>query len=136
MKVDDFKRLKVIIENKLEWSEDDIFQIEQRLGSFFQEIQGILFQQRIEYENLCTKKDHLYGNLYKKYKYKDDYSWDTKGEIESQIKSDRSYVDLCVERNKQGAIIEYLEGTLKNISSIQFQIRDFIAYKKFKAGQF
>jgi hypothetical protein len=68
---------------------------------------------------LLTEKDRIYGTLYEKFKYNCNKEWDSKAEIESQIKKEKEYIDIVIKINRQQVIVEYLENTLKNITILK-----------------
>jgi len=89
-----------------------------------------------ELNTIETKMKELYGTLYRHYKFNDNHSWETKGEIESQIYADQKYQTLLIECNKQKYIVKELEGCLDNIKTVSFQIKNLIALLKYKAGMY
>lgn len=135
MTLEDFKKLKKYIHEQIKWDEDNLLEMEQKLSVLYQEVQDVLTNQRLLYENLLLEKDQIYGKLYESFKFESVRQWDTKNEIDSQIKSNHKYYEKALECNQLAVIVEYLENTLKNISSIGYQIRDFIKYKIFQSGR-
>ena len=77
-----------------------------------------------------------YGRLYKHFKYEDDHTWDSKGEIESQIFADKKYSALTLKHNEQTYVVKQLEGCLNNIKHTSFQIKNLISLLKFRSGMF
>jgi len=87
-----------------------------------------------ELKELEVKKLAKHGELYKHYKFFDNHSWGNKGEIESQICSDKTYQYICREYNKQEYIVKELEGFFKNLKDLMFQVKNTIDLMKFKSG--
>ena len=136
MTLDNFKKFQSTIDKSIKWNEETIFEMETKLGKLYQDVLNLLFAERVIYENMITEKNELYGKFLHdvKFSIKSQYKYDTKAEIDSQINREPEYKKLCIDLNLQGAMIEYMDNTLKNISSISYQIRDYIKWKMFKSG--
>ena len=134
MELETFKKLKKITNERLLWTEETILETEKNLSKFYQEYQDVFSTEKLEHLDLITEKERIYGVLYEKFKYNDNKEWDSKAEIESQIKKQKEYTDICIKINRQQVIVEYLENTLKNITNISYNVREFIKWKMFLAG--
>lgn len=87
-----------------------------------------------ELDNLNISLKKKYGDLYKHYKYEDDRNWDTKGEIESQIYSNKDYCTMWRIYNEQKYIVKELEGILENLKSLSYDIKELNQLIRFKSG--
>lgn len=129
MEIEKFKKFRKEIDTLIQWTEPDILTMEQRLGTLYQEVLKVQYTEREVYENMISDRKKLYGKLYHKVKYEHDYNYDTKSEIETQVLSNDEYHALSIRINQQAAMMEYIEGTLKNITAIPFQIKEYIHWK-------
>ena len=138
MNSEDFKKLKIIVDDEICFDEnsslDSMFILSTRLPNVYQRYLDVYTNEFEIYKNLIADKDKKFGNLLHFYKYKDDYKWDTKHELDAKILSDKSYYDLQIKCNKQEAVVKYLEKTLTNITNMGHYIKSCIEIKKYYAG--
>ena len=89
----------------------------------------------IAYKQKEKERDSKYRELYEY--YRDHYSVKLKNtEIEYYVKSEEEYQKISSELHKLKTNLEYIEGILKQISQLNFQIKNAIEWQKFKAGLF
>lgn len=93
-------------------------------------------RETIELNKIKVEMKRVHGELYRKYKYEDNRAWDTKGEIESQIYTEKKYTDLCIKYHEQEYIVKTLEGCTETLKTASFQIRNTIDFLKYKSGIF
>ena len=134
MEINQFKKFQKQIKSQLNWDEESMLDMEKKLGKFYQELLDVQFVERKEYEDLVSKQKAKYGEVYHKVKYLNDFNYESKNEIDTQVHCDEDYMKLCYRLNQQGAIIEYIEGTLKNITGVPYQIRDYQKWVFYKNG--
>lgn len=134
MDIQTFKRLKKMVENELSLDENDISTMSFKIPNLYQKYLDIFSNEFLELNNLEVEIKSKFGELYKKYKYKDDYEWSNKNEIESQIHSNEDFRNLRIRFNEQEFIVKYLEKTLENINRLSFSLKNYIDIMKFKHG--
>lgn len=94
-----------------------------------------IFVKQLElYKNLLLEKDRLYGELWEYYKYKGKYSAGTKGEVEAFLFSDERWIEHNKEVIKQECITKYVENILSDVKQLNFNLKNFIEYKKYLEG--
>src|SRR5210317_1690339 len=108
MKIEDFKRLIKLMEEEVKITDDNLLERSYRYPDTYMRYLAIFTNQLTELKSLEVRKKEMYGKLFKYYKYEDDRNWETKQEIESQIYSDKKYVDICVQYNEQEAMVKHL----------------------------
>jgi hypothetical protein len=131
----DFSQLKKIIEEILKIEENNILSKSMEIPVKYHKILGIYVKELDSLENLKSKLEKKYGELYKQYKYNDNYNWERKNEIESQIYSNSEYNKLKLEINRQEIITEYLSKSLNNLNNMSFHIKNYIDMRKYLNGE-
>lgn len=85
-------------------------------------------------EGYKFKAKSEYARLYKMFRWDWEYDVSARQDIETLIHGEDSYqtiqknIEIC--RNK----LTVIEGTLKSINSLGFNLKNFIEYEKLKAG--
>jgi hypothetical protein len=134
MTLDDFKKLKIVVEKDLKWDKDTAQSKEIQLSTLYAKYLDVFMTQANIRRKLELKKLKLYGTLYHKYKFDFQFQLDTKSEVESYINADDEYYDLSLELSNQEMITNYLGEVLKEINTIGFNIKDYIELEKLKRG--
>jgi endonuclease IV len=137
MTEDKFIEWKAFFNEALTFSESEtkLTNLTRALPSIYQKAIGILTDQLQEVKTIGLVRDEIYSKLYSNQKIGQGRSYSSK-EIDILIKSEKKYVDICVEYNKQEVYFKYLEATIDNIKKISFQIKNYIDMKKFFAGDY
>lgn len=130
----DFEKLQKITETKITFEKHSLLGKLTEIPVLYQTYLRILMKEQKELNDLKSKQEVLYGQLYQTYKFESTYRWETKNEIESQINSDPSYTSIKAQYQDQEVVVNYLSITLDNIKSMSFQIRAYIDYEKFLNG--
>ena len=130
----DFEKLQKITEQKVTFEKHNLLGKLTELPVLYQTYLRILINEQKELNELKSKQDIIYGQLYQTYKFESQYRWDTKNEIESQINADSTYNSIRSSCMEQESVVNYLSITLDNIKSMSFQIRSYIDYEKFLNG--
>jgi TorA maturation chaperone TorD len=134
MKLKNFEKLQGIIKRSIIWEEEDIESMEQKLGKMYQNLTNIFFKEKLLTDDLQTELKKKYSEVFIDLKEKSNRAYDSKYEIETVINSNDDYYKLCLEFNKQRAILDWLEKTLDNLNNIKFEIKDYMNWKLFKSG--
>ena len=137
MDIVEFKELKkeLLEELKLEnYDMDNLTTKSERIPNLYQKYLDIFMTESCELSMLEVKMKKTFGELLHHYKYKDDYSWENKWEVEAKIDSDKKYYQLKTKFVLQEAIVDFLEKSLKNIKEMRWDIKSIIDIKKFNAG--
>lgn len=131
----DFEKLQQVAEKQIQFDKDNLQGKLTDLPRLYQGYLRILIKEQKELSALKNKLDERFGQLYQLYKFESTYRWESKNEIESQINSDQSYIQLKIKYQEQDSVVNYLSITLDNIKSMSFQIRSYIDYEKFLNGE-
>lgn len=134
MTVEEFNKLKVIIEKDTTLEESKMLETSIKLPSLYQKYLSIYMNEVNILKTMRADQENNYGTLLKKFKYEDSYKWDTKAEIESQISGDSKYHERKLLIAKQEFMVDYLEKTLENIQRMGFSVKNWIEIKKFLVG--
>ena len=70
------------------------------------------------------------GQLFKHYKFEDNYTWGSTKEIESQIQCDPAYTKMQRDLNKQKYYLNFITETLNDIKGMGFVIKNYMDYEK------
>lgn len=100
------------------------------LPSLVQKWQTLYTKQNFIVQKAKIDLEELYGQLFKHYKFDDNYSWGSTKEIESQIYADPNYVQKLRDYTDQKYYLEYIIETLGTIKGLSFTIKNYIEYKK------
>jgi hypothetical protein len=136
MTLEQLEELKKIANEDLKLDSDNIEKKTLQLSTIYQRYLEIYIKEIRQLKKLSLDKDKLYGELYKHYKFVDDYKWDTKSEIDSMVKSDDKYYKMALENSNQEAVVSYLEQLLSNIKSVGYSIKNYVDFAKLKQGMF
>ncbi len=135
MESEDFKKLKIKTAEIVGFDEEDILNQSLIVPRLYQRYLDIYVVELEKYRSLVSKKDKLYGELWRKVRVDGDVRWTTKEEILSQIRADKNYYALIVSMDKQEVVVKYLEKTLVNIKDMSYNIKNYIDVKKFITGR-
>ena len=136
MNIETFNKLKQIADKELTFDEKKADIACANVPAMYQRYLDIY---STEFHLLKTKQadlEMLYGELYKKVKFHDQYQWGAKGEVDSQINTNVEYYRLRIEVAQQEVIVQYLEQLLDNIKRLSYTIKNWIDIKKFMAGMY
>lgn len=87
----------------------------------------------LELKRLIVEKDRFFGERVKF--YKENYPRDLKmTEIERYIDSEREYIEKLKMCKLQETICQFLEGIVKRVQSLGFDIKNYIELRKFLSG--
>jgi hypothetical protein len=134
--INTFKKLKVLAEKEIQFTEKNALEISERVPNFFQKYLDIYTEELRTLKMLEVDREKKYGELYKHFKHKDQYEWTQKAEIESQMNADPSYYELRMQIVQQEYIVKYLEQVLDNIKRLSYSIKNWIEIRKFQAGMY
>lgn len=82
-----------------------------------------------EFEELDLKRGKVYKELFYYYKFEFELQLDKK-ELETFIKSDEKYITIMKELKEIEVILKFIEEALKNLNNFNWNIRNWIEYKK------
>jgi hypothetical protein len=136
MTLEDLQKLKTISEDQLTINEENILTKSLNLPLYYQQYSQIYVKELKLLKVLSLDKDKLFGELYHHYKFKSDFSLDTKGEIVTYIQADQKYYDKCLEVSNQEVVCKFIEQLLDNINKTGYSIKNYIELKKMKEGLF
>jgi hypothetical protein len=136
MTLEQLEELKKIANEDLKLDSDNIEKKTLQLSTIYQRYLEIYIKEIRQLKKLSLDKDKLYGELYKHYKFVDDYKWDTKSEIDSMVKSDDKYYKIALDMSNEEAVVSYLEQLLSNIKSVGYSIKNYVDFAKLKQGMF
>jgi len=129
-----FEKLKTKVKQDLTITESNIVMKCLEVPKLFMKYNEIFVKQLDHYKNLLLEKDRLYGDLYEHYKYNGKYSAGTKGEVEAFLYADERWIELNREVIKQECITKYVENVLSDVKQLNFNLKNFIEYKKYLEG--
>lgn len=130
----EFKELQDYLEEKLTFNEDNIAVQTMELASIHHKLIRLLSSMTKDKVSIETKLDEMYGALYKYYKFESEYRWETKGEIESQIYSDKKYSPIKEKLNQITVQITFVGKSLDSLKEISYQIKNYIEFQKLMNG--
>jgi hypothetical protein len=107
MKIEDFQKLKDFIEKEMKIDKNNILEKTIQISNLYPNLLKIYSKERRNLKNLDLLKDKLYGELYHHYKFKFDFSLDSKSEIDTYVKSDDKYYQICLEYNQQEIQVDF-----------------------------
>ena len=96
---------------------------------------GYLTEEGLRLKKINLESASEYSRLYKHYRWSDEADM-VRGEIPDIIKGEASYQTIMkkLEISKQKLVI--IEGTLKAITGLGFNIKTYIEYEKLKNGSY
>lgn len=87
----------------------------------------------LELKRLIVEKDRFFGERVKY--YREDHPRELKmAEIERYIDSEREYIEKVKICRLQETICQFLEGIVKRVNSLGFDIKNYIELRKFLSG--
>jgi hypothetical protein len=115
-------------------SESSVLKLTKSIPGLYQQAIDIFTDQLRETKDLAVLKEEIYSKHWKKF-YDGNKTY-SKPEIDVLIKQQQSYLNVCIEYNKQEMYLKYFEATMDNIKKVSFQIKNYIDVKKFFAGDY
>ena len=134
MDIENFKSLKLKAEKDLIVNETNAADKSLEFARLYSKYTSLYMQELRILKQMSTDRDKLYGDLYHKLKFKNDYQLDSSKEIDIYIKSDESYYNKCLEFQNQEIVVKYLEETLQNITVTGYRIKNYVDLLKLKMG--
>jgi hypothetical protein len=134
MTLEQFAKLKEIVEKELQITEDNIEQMSIKSGTLYHKYLKIYSLELQKLKEIAIYKEKVYGELYHKYKFEGQYQLSTKTEVDVYVKSDGIYYKKCLEEANQEIIVKYLEAVVDSILKNGFQIKNYIELMKLKQG--
>jgi hypothetical protein len=131
-----FKRLKKQAMSDLRFNEENALEMAMKIPNLYQRYLDVYIDEMRKLKELNVSVDEKYGELYKYFKYEDNKAWSNKGDIDSQINSNKEYCSLKRESIKLEFVVKYLEEVLDNIKRMSFSVKNYIDLQKFKAGMY
>jgi hypothetical protein len=132
MTLEQFKSLKTKVESDLDLTDSNAAEKSLKLSSLYSKYLGLYIQELKLLKTTSTEKDKLYGELYHKYKFKNDFQLDSAKEIDTYIRADDSFYNKCLEFQNQEIIVKYLEEVLQNIKNAGYAIKNHLEFVKLK----
>jgi hypothetical protein len=130
----EFNDLQDYLEDKLTFNEENIGLKTMELASIHHKLIRLLSSMTKDKTAIEGKLDEMYGTLYKFYKFESEYRWETKGEIESQIFSDKRYSTIKERANLITVQITFVGKSLDSLKEISYQIKNYIDFQKLMNG--
>ena len=135
MTMEDYNRLKTIVDAELTLTQDNVLQKSLNIPFLYHKYLDIFINETREYKTLKQKVKKKYSDVYADVKFKGNFQLDSKAEVEVFIAKDDVYMDLKHEADMQETVVQYLELLLDTISKMSFHIKNFVDIAKFKSGQ-
>jgi len=132
MNLEKFKVLKTKVEIDLFVDESNAAEKSLKFSSLYSKYLSLYMQELRLLKNILTEKDKLYGELYHKFKFKNDYQLDSSKEIDTYVRSDESFYQKCLDFQNQEIVVNYLEQTLQNITNTGYRIKNYIELLKLR----
>ena len=130
-----FKDFQLIVAEKVKLSPDDIDKKTLDLSNLYHTISDKYVQELKILKKMLLDRDQLYGELYHKYKFGQDFHLDTKTEIDTYVRADKSYYDKALEYQQQEIMVKYFEQMLEVINKAGYAIKNYIDFTRLKNGQ-
>jgi uncharacterized membrane protein YgaE (UPF0421/DUF939 family) len=136
MEIEKFKKFVKEVDLWMELTEENLLSKSATLPKMIHTTMDIFAKEMRELKKLEVQKKEMYGKLLEEFKYgtKSQYRWENKSEIETQIYTDKTFIELLNRYNEQEVMVQHLEGILSNLKGMSYQIRNMIEYKKFVLG--
>jgi len=134
MKVEDFQKLKDVVEKELKITDENVLEKSIQLSNFYAKFLQIYSKELKILKSLYHEKDKVYGKLYHHYKFEGDFQLDTKAEVEAYIKADDTYYKIALKYSQQEIQVKFLEQVLDHINNLGFRIKNYIDLKKMSQG--
>lgn len=131
MKADDFKALKIKIDNFVDFDEAKAEATLLAIPKMYQELVDTFSKEMHVFNTIKQEYDVVIAELLKFYKFEDKHAWNNKQEIDIRMKSDKRYLEMNEKLIKQKFVVDYLENSMNNVKNLSFTIKHWIEYKKF-----
>ncbi|MEM4261310.1 MAG: recombination mediator protein UvsY [Candidatus Woesearchaeota archaeon] len=134
MNLEQYKALKAKVEEDLAIDESNAADKSLKFSSMYSKYLALYLQELRILKNLSLEKDKLYGDLYHKLKFKNDYQLDSSKEIDTYVRSDESFYKKSLDVQNQEIVVKYLEETLQNINNTGYRIKTYVDFLKLRMG--
>jgi hypothetical protein len=129
-----FGKLKDFVEKELTFNEDNVERMSLNFSNIYMKYLRVFTNETKILKELYYEKQKMFGKLLHHFKFEVEFQLDSKSEIESYIRSDDNYYNLCLKYSNQEIIVDYLEKTLSRINTMGFEIKNYIEIIKLKKG--
>lgn len=96
--------------------------------------QHVYIQEKRILDSLKIKLKKIYKELYKHYRWDNDYQLDTKKEIEIYIEGDDKYLDILSDYQEHEIRVKYFEEQIKLFRSMSFWYNVYVKYLELQEG--
>jgi hypothetical protein len=134
MNIDQFKLLKSNTETEINVTEDNISEKSIKFASIYNKYLSLYIQELRILKKLTLDKDKIYGELYNKFKFNNNFQLDTNKEIDVYVRADDKYYNVSLDLQNQEMVVKYLEEVLQNINNTGYRIKNYIELQKLKQG--
>lgn len=134
MTLEQFNTIKAKVELDLNIDELNAAEKSLKFSSLYNQYLLLYLKELKILKTLALEKDKLFGELYHKYKFQNNYQLDTSKEIETYVRADELYYKKCLDYQNQEIIVKFLEETLQNINNTSYRIRNYIELLKLRMG--
>jgi hypothetical protein len=134
MNIDQFKLLKSNTETEINVTEDNISEKSIKFTSIYNKYLSLYIQELRILKKLTLDKDKIYGELYNKFKFNNNFQLDTNKEIDVYVRADDKYYNVSLDLQNQEMVVKYLEEVLQNINNTGYRIKNYIELQKLKQG--
>ena len=131
---EEFNALKAKAAEDVKFDKTNAMEKCQNVPSLYQHWLDVFNKESAKLIRLQLDQDKLYGELYKKYRFESDYTWESQKEIDSQIKCDQDWLKLAAEMGKQKIVVDWLQETLGNINRMSFSIKNYLQFLQVQGG--
>lgn len=130
----DLQSIQKMAQGDLESNPDDIEFISIQTPILQSKYLRLLNEESLRLTRLESKKDQLFMEKWKLYKYNYDYVIDKKDDLLAHINGDSDMVEIKERIALSKRTMDYLEDIIKTLRERSFHIRNLIEYRKFISG--
>ena len=134
MNLEKFELLKQRADKDIKVDLSNIVEKSLKFSSIYHNYSKLYIDELKQLKELSLEKEKIFGELYDKYKFHNDYKLDSKTEIEIYVKSDKQYFEIAQKYYQQESIVKYLEQLIDNINKVGYNIKNYIELEKIKLG--
>lgn len=134
MTIEEVQKLKKISEEQLVLNEDNVINKSLNFPLLHNQYIQIYFKEVKLLKTIKADLDKLYGELYHKFKFSNDFNIDGLKEIDIYIRADQSYYNKLLEFNQEETVVKYLEMIIDNVKNAGYAVKNYIDLYKFKNG--
>jgi hypothetical protein len=142
MKIEDFQKLKDLVEQELKLTQENVMDKSLQLSKFYIMFLKIQSKEKRNLEIKKLEKEKVYGELYHWYKFnvadknglKFEFQLGSISEIDIYVKSNPQYHQIALECSQIENHISFLDQTLQHINSMGFTIGHYVNMLKINKG--